>query len=120
MRLIWKSSTGLRNLSPGTAFAVDGTKPAAAFAQRAYVASQVMCTESSGIYSGAAMTEPNVSGDRISKLELARAVRARQQVIGRELRRMYDSVIQEPVPDDFLELLRKMDIKDKASGNGSI
>lgn len=38
------------------------------------------------------------------------AVRARQRAIGRELRRMYDDVVQEPVPDDFLELLRKIDM----------
>lgn len=47
------------------------------------------------------------------------AARARQRAIGRELRRMYDDVVQEPVPEDFLELLRKIDIvkgkKDQAS-----
>ena len=37
------------------------------------------------------------------------AARARQRAIGRELRRMYDDVVQEPVPDDFLELLRKIE-----------
>ena len=37
------------------------------------------------------------------------AARARQRAIGRELRRMYDDVVQEPVPEDFLELLRKID-----------
>jgi len=26
---------------------------------------------------------------------------------------MYDDVVQEPVPDDFLELLRKIDLKGK-------
>ena len=41
--------------------------------------------------------------------EKARAVRARQRAIGRELRRMYDDVAQEPVPDEFLDLLRKID-----------
>ena len=41
--------------------------------------------------------------------EKARATRARQRVIGRELRRIYDNVAQEPVPDDFMDLLRKMD-----------
>jgi hypothetical protein len=42
------------------------------------------------------------------------AARARQRAIGRELRRMYDDVVQEPVPDDFLELLKKIDVsKDK-------
>ena len=41
--------------------------------------------------------------------EKARAIRARQRAIGRELRRMYDDVAQEPVPDEFLDLLRKID-----------
>jgi hypothetical protein len=49
--------------------------------------------------------------------EKARAIRARQRVIGRELRRMYDDVAQEPVPDDFLDLLRKIDdAEDAKSG----
>jgi hypothetical protein len=41
--------------------------------------------------------------------EKSRAIRARQRAIGRELRRMYDDVAQEPVPDDFLDLLRRID-----------
>ncbi len=41
--------------------------------------------------------------------EKTNAARARQRAIGRELRRMYDDVVQEPVPEDFLELLRKID-----------
>jgi Anti-sigma factor NepR len=41
--------------------------------------------------------------------EKARAIRARQRAIGRELRRMYDDVAQEPIPDDFMDLLRKID-----------
>ena len=44
--------------------------------------------------------------------EKARAVRARQRAIGRELRRMYDDVAQEPVPDDFMDLLRQIDEND--------
>jgi Anti-sigma factor NepR len=47
------------------------------------------------------------------------AARARQRAIGRELRRMYDEIVQEPVPDDFLDLLKKIDAsignKDAAS-----
>jgi hypothetical protein len=38
-----------------------------------------------------------------------RMARTRQRAIGRELRRMYDNVAREPVPDDFLELLKKID-----------
>ena len=41
--------------------------------------------------------------------EKARAIRARQRAIGRERRRMYDDVAQEPVPDDFMELLKQID-----------
>jgi hypothetical protein len=41
--------------------------------------------------------------------EKSRAIRARQRAIGRELRRMYDDVAQEPIPDDFLDLLRRID-----------
>lgn len=46
------------------------------------------------------------------------AARARQRAIGRELRRMYDDVVQEPVPDDFLELLKKID-ESKGKKDGS-
>jgi hypothetical protein len=48
--------------------------------------------------------------------ETARAIRARQRAIGRELRRMYDDVAQEPVPDDFMDLLRQIDEQSDASG----
>lgn len=41
--------------------------------------------------------------------ENARSVRARQRAIGRELRRMYDTVVQEPVPREFLDLLQQID-----------
>jgi hypothetical protein len=41
--------------------------------------------------------------------EKSRAIRARQRAIGRELRRMYDDVAQEAVPDEFLDLLKKID-----------
>lgn len=48
--------------------------------------------------------------------ERARAIRARQRAIGRELRRIYDDVAQEPVPGDFLDLLQKIDAKPKDRG----
>ena len=48
--------------------------------------------------------------------EKARAVRARQRAIGRELRRMYDEVAQEPVPDDFMDLLRQIDEAEEKGG----
>jgi hypothetical protein len=46
------------------------------------------------------------------------AARARQRALGRELRRMYDEVVQEPVPNDFLDLLKKID-ETKGKKDGS-
>ena len=40
--------------------------------------------------------------------------RLRQQAIGVRLRQMFDEVVSEPVPDEFLQILRKAD--DKRSG----
>ena len=46
------------------------------------------------------------------------AARARQRAIGRELRRMYDEVVQEPIPEDFLDLLKKIDeVQGKKDGS---
>ena len=61
----------------------------------------------------------NLSNDQNPNREKARAIRARQRVIGRELRRIYDGVAQEPVPDEFLDLLRKMDAKDESGKKSS-
>ena len=41
--------------------------------------------------------------------------RLRQQAIGQKLRQMFDEVVNEPVPEDFLEILRRAD--DRASGD---
>lgn len=38
--------------------------------------------------------------------------RLRQQAIGVKLRQMFDEVLNEPVPDDFLEILRRADAGD--------
>ena len=61
----------------------------------------------------------NLSKEQNPNREKARAIRARQRVIGRELRRIYDGVAQEPVPDEFLDLLRKMDAKDEPGKSSS-
>ncbi len=37
--------------------------------------------------------------------------RLRQRAIGVKLRQMFDDVVNEPVPDEFLEILRKADGK---------
>lgn len=36
-------------------------------------------------------------------------VHLRQQAIGVKLRHMFDEVVNEPVPDEFLEILRRAD-----------
>ena len=55
----------------------------------------------------------SVTNEQKSDREKNRTVRARQRAIGRELRRIYDEVVKEPVPDEFLGLLQKMDEQDE-------
>lgn len=38
--------------------------------------------------------------------------RLRQQAIGVRLRQMFDAVVNEDVPDEFLEILRRADARD--------
>lgn len=42
--------------------------------------------------------------------------RLRQQAIGVKLRQMFDEVVSEPVPDEFLEILRRGDAKSSDRG----
>ena len=56
-----------------------------------------------------------VKKDQRPDRERARAIKARQRAIGRELRRVYDGVAQEAVPDEFLDLLRKIDDRETES-----
>jgi hypothetical protein len=51
--------------------------------------------------------------------ETTLAARARQRAIGRELRRMYDEIVQEPIPDDFMDLLKKIDAAAAKKDGGS-
>ena len=37
--------------------------------------------------------------------------RLRQQAIGVKLRQMFDQVVSEPVPDEFLAILKRADLK---------
>lgn len=46
----------------------------------------------------------------------ARSVRARQRALGREIRRMFDGVVKESVPDEFLDLLKRIDESDESKG----
>jgi hypothetical protein len=50
-----------------------------------------------------------VAKDNKSEREILRAVRVRQRAIGRELRRLYEEVVREPVPEEFLDLLHEID-----------
>lgn len=47
-------------------------------------------------------------GPEISAAALDEA-RLRQQAIGVRLRQLFDEVVNEPVPEDFLDILRKAD-----------
>jgi hypothetical protein len=42
--------------------------------------------------------------------------RLRQQAIGVGLRHMFDQVVNEPVPDEFLDILRNADLAGKEAG----
>ncbi|MFI4975690.1 MAG: NepR family anti-sigma factor [Caulobacterales bacterium] len=42
--------------------------------------------------------------------------RLRQQAIGVKLRQMFDDVVNEPVPDEFLEILRRADRRREDEG----
>ena len=42
--------------------------------------------------------------------------RLRQQAIGVKLRQMFDDIVNEPVPDDFLDILRKADASKSSGG----
>lgn len=42
--------------------------------------------------------------------------RLRQQAIGVKLRHMFDEVVNEPVPDEFLDILRRAD--ERSTGEG--
>lgn len=58
---------------------------------------------------------PKKQGTRKRDLtpEQANELRSRQRAIGNELRRMFDDVTREPVPEEFLELLKQIDGKNE-------
>ncbi len=63
-------------------------------------------TDRAGRKEGRKPGEPNVEEARL-----------RQQAIGVKLRQMFDDVVNEPVPDDFLDILRQADNRGGAGGN---
>jgi hypothetical protein len=60
-----------------------------------------------------------VTKDETTERDKARSVRARQRALGREIRRMFDGVVKEAVPDDFLDLLKRIDESDEGKGGAS-
>jgi hypothetical protein len=44
--------------------------------------------------------------------------RLRQQAIGQKLRQIFDEIVNEPVPDDFLDILRRADERNSESEPG--
>ncbi len=56
-----------------------------------------------------AMIEQQESAGRSGKDVPLDEARLRQQAIGVKLRQMFDEVVSEPVPDDFLDILRRAD-----------
>jgi hypothetical protein len=45
--------------------------------------------------------------------------RLRQQAIGVKLRQMFEDVVNEPVPDEFLDILRRADNRSATGGSSS-
>lgn len=55
------------------------------------------------------MGKDHSGGDSGAKPVDARVARRRQDPIGRRLRQMYDDVVSEDVPNDFMSFLEKAD-----------
>ena len=53
--------------------------------------------------------------DGAEDLDLDEA-RLRQQAIGVKLRHLFDEIVNEPVPDEFLAILRRADQRDNTGG----
>jgi hypothetical protein len=59
--------------------------------------------------SSSTLERPPPEANEADAREGARQYKAHQKAITRGLRKFYDSVAAEPVPDEFMALLRKMD-----------
>lgn len=62
-----------------------------------------------------AMIEQRPTGERRRSSAPLDEARLRQQAIGVRLRQMFDAVVNEEIPDEFLEILRRAD--SRSSGN---
>jgi hypothetical protein len=64
------------------------------------------------------MTEKSDKRSRVLDGAKFEEARLRQQAIGVKLRHMFDEVVNEPVPDEFLDILRRAD-ETSSSGGGA-
>ena len=48
--------------------------------------------------------------------EEAADAQSRQRLIGKELRRWYDTIVKDPVPDELLDLLTQIDKRSESGG----
>ena len=62
------------------------------------------------------MIEQKPSGERRKSSAALDEARLRQQAIGVRLRQMFDQVVNEEVPDEFLEILRRADSRSSEKG----
>ncbi len=62
------------------------------------------------------MIEQRPSGERRKSSAALDEARLRQQAIGVRLRQMFDQVVNEDVPDEFLEILRRADSRSSENG----
>jgi hypothetical protein len=62
------------------------------------------------------MIEQHASEDRRRAPAALDEARLRQQAIGVRLRQMFDEVVSEPVPEEFLSILRQADKKTAENG----
>jgi hypothetical protein len=70
-----------------------------------------MMDQDSGSGQGSDLPPPEGSEEELDEARL------RQQAIGVKLRHMFDAVVNEPVPDDFLDILRRADARGSSGGN---
>ncbi len=52
--------------------------------------------------------------DSVGRAAALSESRLRQQAIGSRLRELFDEVVNEPVPEEFLAILRRADARDAA------
>jgi hypothetical protein len=62
------------------------------------------------------MIEQRPSEERRKSSAAMDEARLRQQAIGVRLRQMFDEVVNEQVPDEFLEILRRADSRSSENG----